>query len=272
MVVWVAGAHGRLGSRVVALLRHRGHVVRAVVRTEGQAEALRELGAEVRVADLRGDIEWTFGGCDAAVFAAGARHRADLAAIDAGGAVKAAEAAAHAELERFVLCSAVGADAPQRRDGGVRDFLTAKYDAERRIAQLDLRWTILRFGRLTEDAGTGRIATATVAGRPATLSRDDAALAVVEALERDHLARSVVPVVAGDRPVGSAFDSIEPHELPSVPVDPGSLAAGQSDHPRVAANMLAADAMPFDSDVDWQGDGRLPPEQVGNEDPSPGVP
>jgi hypothetical protein len=48
MIVLVAGAHGRLGSRVVALLLRRGHVV----RTDVQAAVLRHAGAEAVVADL----------------------------------------------------------------------------------------------------------------------------------------------------------------------------------------------------------------------------
>src|SRR3954467_2432281 len=150
MVVWVAGAHGRLGSRVVALLLSRGHTVRGLVRTDGQAAALRELGAEGSTADLRGDIEWTFEGCDAAVFAAGARHRGELGAVDGGGAAKAAEAADRFEHSRFVLSSVLGADQPERRQGGVREFLAAKQHAEQRLMRLDLPWTVLRFGRLTE--------------------------------------------------------------------------------------------------------------------------
>src|SRR5918998_5286311 len=117
MIVLVAGAHGRLGSRVVALLLSRGHHVRALVRTEDQAAALRDVGADAVVGDLRGDVEWAAEGCDAAVFAAGARHRAELGAIDAGGAAKLAEAAYRYELSRFILCSAVGAQHPERRDG-----------------------------------------------------------------------------------------------------------------------------------------------------------
>ena len=109
MIVLVAGAHGRVGSRVLALLLSRGHTVRALVRTQSQADALETVGAQPVLADLRGDVEWTADGCDAAVFAAGARHRPELAAIDAGGAAKLAEAADRFELRRFVLCSAVGA-------------------------------------------------------------------------------------------------------------------------------------------------------------------
>lgn len=275
-VVWVAGAHGRLGQRILALLLHRGHHVRAIVRTEGQAEAMRSLGAEPRVADLRGDIEWTFEGCEVAVYAAGARHRGDLPAIDAGGAAKAAEAAAHAELSRFVLCSVIGAHEPQRRNGGVREFLQAKHDAECRLAHLDLPWTILRFGRLTEAPGTGRIATRVEDGDPVTLNRDDAALTVVEAIERDHLVREVVPVIDGDRVVAGALDEIEPHELPPAPQPrtgrAASLGEAQSDNPPDAADMIASDAPVLDADVEWEGDGPVPPEPVGNDDPAPGIP
>ena len=216
MIVLVAGAHGRLGSRVVALLLDRGHKVRALVRTDTQAAALKDVGADAVVADLRGDVEWTAAGCDAAVFAAGARHRAELGAIDAGGAAKLAEAADRYELGHFVLASVVGADRPERRDGGVREFLAAKQHAERRLVQLDLPWTILRFGRLTEDAGNGRIETALRAGAAVTTSRDDAALTIADALTRSHLARKVVPVLDGDRHVADALDAVEPRPLPAA--------------------------------------------------------
>jgi nucleoside-diphosphate-sugar epimerase len=275
-VVWVAGAHGRLGQRVVALLLQRGHHVRAIVRTEGQAEALRALGAEPRIADLRGDIEWTFEGAEIAVYAAGARHRGELCAIDAGGAAKAAEAATHAELSRFVLCSVIGAQNPEHRNGGVREFLVAKHDAEHRLVRLDMPWTILRFGRLTEAPGTGHIATRVRRGDPVTLNRDDAALTVVEALEREHLVREVVPVIDGDRTVAGALDSVEPHERPPAPQPrtgvAASLGEAQSENPPDEPGMIAPDAPPLDADVDWFGDGPVPPEPVGNDDPAPGIP
>jgi hypothetical protein len=227
------------------------------------------------VADLRGDVEWTADGCDATVFAAGARHRGELSAVDAGGAAKLAEAADHYEHSRFVLCSVVGAQHPERRDGGVREFLEVKHHAEHRLAELSLGWSILRFGRLTEDPGTGRIATALHAGR-LTVSRDDAALAIADTLERDHLARQVVNVVAGDRPVADALDAIPPRPLPAPEAVPtgrsAPLGAAQADNPPDARNMIASDAPPLDADVDWVGDGPVPPAPVGNEDPAPRIP
>jgi nucleoside-diphosphate-sugar epimerase len=270
MIVLVAGASGRLGGLVVALLLGRGHAVRALVRTQEQAQAVEELGAKALVADLRGDVEWTADGCDAAVFAAGARHRAQLGAIDAGGAAKLAEAADRYELSRFVLCSAVGAGQPQRRQGPLREFLEAKHHAERRLERLDLPWTILRFGRLTDAVGSGRISTELPPRTPVMLSRDDGALTVVEALAREHLARQVVHVIDGDRHVGDALDAIEPGPLPAT--RPTGLAAGQADNPPDAPDMLQPDASPLDTDVDYEGDGPLPPELLGNEDPAPGMP
>jgi nucleoside-diphosphate-sugar epimerase len=276
VVVLVAGAHGRLGQRIVALLHHRGYTVRALVRSDGQATALRELGVEAVVGDLHGDIEWAVAGCDCAVFAAGASHRGELAGVDAGGAAKLAEAADHYELSRFILCSVIGANRPHRRSSGAYEFLEAKRRAEAVLARLELRWTSLRFGALTEAAGTGRIATAIDAGQPLTLSRDDAALAVAEALTRSHLAHQAVAVVDGDRAVGDAFDAISPRPLPlPIPQPTGRsvpLGVAQSDNPPDDPDMIMADAAPLDADVEWEGDGPLPPEPVGNEDPSPGVP
>jgi uncharacterized protein YbjT (DUF2867 family) len=274
--VLVAGAHGRLGSRVTALLLARGQLVRAFVRTERQAEALRAAGAEAVVGDLRGDVEWAADGCDAAVFAAGARHRSELGAVDTGGAAKFAEAAYRYEHSRFVLCSVVGADRPEPRDGGVGEFLAAKHHAEQRLARLDMPWTVVRFGRLTEAPGTGRIATTIAAGAALTLSRDDAALAVADALQRAHLARRAIHVVAGDERVADALDAIPPRPLPP-PEAPRtgpavSLGAAQSDNPPDAADMIFVDAPPLDADVDWEGDGPAMIEPIGNDDPAPGIP
>jgi nucleoside-diphosphate-sugar epimerase len=270
MIVLVAGADGRLGRRLTASLVARGYAVRGLVRTDTHVAELEALGADPLVVDLRGDLEWAVDGCDAAVFAAGARHRAELGAVDAGGAAKLAEAADHFDLQRFVLCSAIGAGKPERHPSPLRDFLGAKRDAERRLERLEMAWTIFRFGRLTDSPGTGRISTAVDGRLPLVVSRPDAATTVVEALSRPHLARRVVSVVAGGRHIADALDAVEPAPLPFVRSH--GLGAAQALDPPPDPEMLLPDAVPLDAAVDYEGDGPQAPEVIGNQDPSPGIP
>jgi hypothetical protein len=94
---------------------------------------------------------------------------------------------------------------------------------------------------------------------------------MVEALERSHVARLTINVFDGVRRVGDALDAVEPRPLPAPEPRPRarrSLGAAQSDNP----DMIASDAPPHDADVEWEGDGPVPPEPVGNEDPARGIP
>lgn len=270
MLVLVAGAGGRLGRLVVGSLLGRGHSVRALVRTDDHLEALAVLGAAPVVGDLRGDIEWIADGCEAAVFAAGAHRPGDFAAVDGGGAAKLAEAADRFGLRHFVLCSAIGASDFARRRRPLRDFLAAKHSAERRLADLEVPWTILRFGGLTDRPPTGRIRTMVDDDGARTLSRRDAATTIVETLRRPHLVHQVVNVLPGDRQVAQALDAIEPGPLPAA--HNSALGDAQALDPAIDPDMLLPGAAPLDPAVEYEGDGPLLPEVVDNDDPSPGVP
>ena len=66
-----------------------------------------------------------------------------------------------------------------------------------------------------------------------------------------------------------------------MPVDPrpdeehfgeATLGAAQSSNPPDDPEMISPDASPLDADVEWEGDGPVPPPPVGNEDPAPGIP
>lgn len=52
MKIFVAGAAGVIGRRLVPLLRQAGHSVVGTTRSTGRAEALRQLGAEPAVVDV----------------------------------------------------------------------------------------------------------------------------------------------------------------------------------------------------------------------------
>jgi hypothetical protein len=51
-----------------------------------------------------------------------------------------------------------------------------------------------------------------------------------------------------------------------------SLGEAQSSNPPDDPEMIFDDAEELDSDVDYEGDGPKPPEEIDNDDPSPNVP
>jgi len=85
-----------------------------------------------------------------------------------------------------------------------------------------------------------------------------------------------VNVVDGELRVADALDAIEPLPVPApAPVHAGgavSLGLAQADNPPDDPEMIFPDASPLDADVEWVGDGPVPPEPVGNDDPAPRIP
>jgi hypothetical protein len=76
--------------------------------------------------------------------------------------------------------------------------------------------------------------------------------------------------------VADALDAIPPRPLPPPPQPAtgrtAALGVAQADNPPDAPDMIEPDAAPLDADVEWEGDGPVPPDPVGNEDPAPGIP
>ncbi len=184
MKVLVIGANGKIGRRLLPLLAEGGHDVRAMVRDETQRPDMVERGAEPVVGDLEGDFAHALDGCDAVVFTAGsgAHTGADKTAlVDGLGAVLAVNAARERDVHRFLMVSARGADDPDRSER-IRHYLVAKAVADGYLQRSGLDYTILRPGRLTDDAPTGRIRVGSGLGG-GTITRADVAAAIVACLE-----------------------------------------------------------------------------------------
>lgn len=62
------------------------------------------------------------------------------------------------------------------------------------------------------------------------------------------------------------------HDADRVGHGEASLGDAQADNPRDDSDMLEPDAGELDTDVDYEGDEPRPPEQRGNDDPSPNLP
>lgn len=216
MKVLVAGAHGRVARYLVRMLAEDGHEVRGLVRKEEQLSDVEADGAEPVLCDLEteevdGGIGAAVEGCDAIVFAAGAgpgSGEARKETMDYGGAARLIEAAEKRGVKRYLMLSSTGADDPESRDEAMHPYLRAKARADERLRESGLDYTIIRPGRLTDDAGTGRIDAAESLGRYAEIPREDVAAVFAAALESLTTRSKTFEVLAGETPIREALKQI----------------------------------------------------------------
>ncbi len=216
MKVLVAGANGQTSRQLVRMLAEDGHKVRGLIRKEDQMQNVESDGAEAVLADLEqdeadGKIGEAVEGCDAIVFAAGAgpgsgNERKET--MDRDGAIKLIEAAESQGVRRYLMLSTMGADDPESRDEKMQPYMRAKGEADERLRNSDLDYTIIRPGRLTDDAGTGSIAAAESLGQYGEITREDVARAFAVALEAENTHGKTIEILAGDTSIKEAVESV----------------------------------------------------------------
>jgi uncharacterized protein YbjT (DUF2867 family) len=209
MDVVVAGGHGQIGLRLLRLLAERGDRARGLIRNPEHAGDLEAVGAEPVLCDLEGeeDIAPFVEGADAVVFAAGAGPGSGPArkqTVDLGGAVKLIEGAKANGTARYVMVSSVGANHPERSSGQMRPYIEAKAEADRRLAESGLDWTVVRPGRLTDEPGTGRVRVGTDIGA-GQVPRDDVAATIVAVLDADTTIGKGFDLLSGGQPIDEAL-------------------------------------------------------------------
>ncbi|HET6939258.1 MAG TPA: SDR family oxidoreductase [Nocardioides sp.] len=161
----VVGGHGQVARHLLIALRRSEHDPVALVRREEYRAELESRGAEVRLLDIENSDSAAFAaafeGCDAVVFAAGGGpdgNKERKRTVDLEGSLKSIDGAREAGIDRFVQVSAIGVDQPQPDRGEVwRAYVEAKRDADAALRESGLAWTIIRPGRLTDDAATGLV-------------------------------------------------------------------------------------------------------------------
>lgn len=214
MHVVIAGAHGKIGLRLAALLAGRGDTVVGVVRNPDHRADVEATGAAPAVVDLEAadadELAAHLRGADAVIFAAGAGPGSGVArkdSVDRAAAVLLADAARLAEVPRYLLVSTAGADDEPDPDADEvwAAYLRAKRAAEDAVRATDLGWTVLRPGRLTDDPGTGRVLLVPPPLDPATaapgVTRDDTAAVLVALLDAPQTAGLVLELREGDTDV-----------------------------------------------------------------------
>lgn len=211
MRVLVAGAHGKVGRRVLRRLADSGHTAVAMVRDAAQSdEVIAHGAADVVVADVTDGLTEALAavlpGIDAIVFSIGSGPEggaASKAEVDQAGSDRLVALAEVHLVSRYVMVSSQGAEDPTQADGDFRAYLQAKHDADQNLMASALRWTVLRPGTLTDDVGHG---TVRVTLGPATgeVTRDDVAAVVVACLTEPAAVGRVLSVHAGDTLVPDA--------------------------------------------------------------------
>lgn len=208
MDVVIAGGHGQIALILERLLSDEGHAVRGLVRNPDHAADLEQAGATAVVADLEElDVDAladVVGGADAIVFAAGAGPGSGLQrkwTLDYAGAVKLMEVARRNGIDRYVIVSSTGADPEAEDDGAFGTYLRAKGQADLKLSQSGLSYTIVRPGRLTDDPPTGAVDTS--AGR-GEIPRADVAAVLAEVLDTPGTAGVTFDVNSGDAPIPDA--------------------------------------------------------------------
>jgi uncharacterized protein YbjT (DUF2867 family) len=144
IMVLIVGATGHLGSAVASLLLNGGTHVRVLTRDAKRAQALRSMGAQVYVGDLR-DPDSLARACRGIEKVFAAAHSfmgtgdASPKAIDGTGNQNLMDAAVRAGVEHFVFVSAAGV----RADHPI-DFFRIKHESETHLRNSGLRYSILR--------------------------------------------------------------------------------------------------------------------------------
>ena len=202
--VLVAGAHGKVGQEIMAVLDRSDHDATAMVRTESYVSDMESFDAETIVADLTEDVAHAVGGHDAIVFAVGSSGE-NVEGVDRDGAIWMIQAAEEHGVDRFVMLSAMNADDPESSPDALGDYLVAKQEADERLRASDLSYTVVRPGALTDDPATGEIRAAAKLDR-GEIARADVARTLVAALDTAETHGKTFEILAGDEPIGTALE------------------------------------------------------------------
>ena len=212
--VFIVGAAGKVGSRLVKRLSDNDHQVTAMHRKPEQSDSLTGLGGKpclLSITDASVDsLATAMEGADTVVFYAGAGGASvELTnAVDGEGLEKSVDAAQAAGVKRFILVSAFpDAGRGKHISETFENYMRVKRLADVYLAQSKLDWVILRPGTLTLEEGTGKV-NAGLAIKYGDISRDDVAETLLAIIENEGISRKIIELTEGETPVREAIASV----------------------------------------------------------------
>jgi uncharacterized protein YbjT (DUF2867 family) len=202
------GANGQIGRLFCQKAKDADLPIRAMVRSDEHRARFEAQGIESVVGDLEGDFFHAFDDCDRVVFTAGSGGSTGgdkTLLVDLYGAIRAIAESEARGVDHFVMVSALRAEQPLEAPPAMRHYMVAKLLADQRLIESSVPATVLRPGRLTGEAGSGRVRTSVAAGEGFDISRENAADCILEALRQPPTVNRVVDLLDGDTPIADVF-------------------------------------------------------------------
>ena len=213
----IIGGHGKIALKLAKILTGQGHQVSSLIRNPDQSDDITQTGATPVIADVENlstdEIAEAIKGHDAVVFSAGAGGGSPerTYAVDRDAAIRSIDAAQQAGLTRYVQVSYFGAgpDHGVPEDNSFHAYAEAKAAADEHLRKTTLLWTIVGPSALTDEPGTGRIATKERGAEAGTsVSRDDVAEVLAAVLETQSSVGTTVEFTGGQTPIVDAVKGV----------------------------------------------------------------
>lgn len=251
-MILVVGASGDLGGLIARMLLDEGQPVRILVRDGSSYDTLVAAGAEAVSGDLKepDTLNAACDGADAIVTTANSIGRGGedtIESVDRIGNRNLVNAAVTANVRRFVLISALGADAHSPSP-----FLQAKGETEQRLRDSAIAWTILQPNVFMDILIPALVGYPALNNQPVTLvgeghrrhsfvARRDVAAYAAAALGRQD-AEGQTLLIAGPeaiswRDIVATFERVLDRDLTVRTIAPGEPVAGL---PEMGSQLLAA--------------------------------
>ncbi|WP_302117467.1 NAD(P)H-binding protein [uncultured Limosilactobacillus sp.] len=201
MKVFIAGASGRVGTKLTHNLIQDGHEVVAGARNiEKVVKNGHVTPVKFDLHESVAEMAQAVGKVDAIYFTAGSGAK-DLLQTDAFGAVKLMQAAAQNGITRFIMLSALFSLEPNKWRtvkglDGLTDYNIAKFFADNYLTYTALDYTILQPTVMTDKSGTGKITV------------DDVAKTLSEILKYQNTKRKIIKMREGSTPIDEALSQI----------------------------------------------------------------
>lgn len=213
MRILLLGATGQIGRLLVPKLLDDGHQLTALVRDAAARPDLAAQGITVVEGDLERAFDATVGlDFEAVIFTAGSgvsTGKDKTLTVDLWGAIQAVRYCEQHQTHRFIMVSALKAEDPNQGSAAIKPYLVAKHAADEILKATGLAYTILRPGRLNDEAGTGKIrAAARLNDFDGEISRANVAECIRQCLQSSSTERKTIDLLDGEMPVGEALGQI----------------------------------------------------------------